>query len=70
MGQACENEEHAMNEIEMETMLYETLQDGEIVPEVASVRTFEEAGVLTGNRGVVVRCKDDSSFQVTVVQSR
>ena len=59
-----------MNEIEMETMLYETLQDGEIVPEVASVRTFEEAGVLTGNRGVVVRCKDDSSFQVTVVQSR
>jgi len=59
-----------MNEIEMETMLYEMLQDEEIVPEVASVRTFQEAGVLTGNRGVVVRCKDDSSFQVTVVQSR
>ena len=59
-----------MNESEMETMLYEMLQDEEIVPEVASVRTFQEAGVLTGNRGVVVRCKDDSSFQVTVVQSR
>jgi len=66
-----------MNEIEMETMLYETLQalgapdgDEEIVPEVASVRTFEEAGVLTGNRGVVVQCRDGSSFQVTVVQSR
>jgi len=59
-----------MNEIEMETMLYETLQDEEIVPEVDAVRTFEEAGVLTGNRGVVVRCKDGSSFQVTVVQSR
>ena len=59
-----------MNEIEMETMLYETLQDGEIVPEVASVRTFEEAGVLTGNRGVVVRCKGGAEFQVTVVQSR
>jgi len=70
VGQACENEENAMNEIEMETMLYETLQDEEIVPEVASVRTFEEAGVLTCNRGVVVRCKDGSSFQVTVVQSR
>jgi len=59
-----------MNEIEMETLLYETLQDEEIVPEVASVRTFEEAGVLTGNRGVVVRCTDGAEFQVTIVQSR
>ena len=59
-----------MNEIEMETMLYETLQDEEIVPEVASVRTFQEAGVLTRNRGVVVRCKDGTTFQLTVVQSR
>jgi len=59
-----------MNEVEMETMLYETLQDEEIVPEVAGVRTFEEAGVLTGNRGVVVQCKDGTSFQLTVVQSR
>jgi len=54
----------------METMLYETLQDEEIVPEVASVRTFQEAGVLTRNRGVVVRCKDGTTFQLTVVQSR
>jgi len=59
-----------MNEIEMETMLYETLQDQEMVPEVASVRTFEEAGVLTGNRGVVVSCTDGSEFQVTIIQSR
>ena len=59
-----------MNEIEMETMLCETLQDEEIVPEVASVRTFEEAGVLTGNRGIVVRCTDGSEYQLTVVQSR
>jgi len=59
-----------MNEIEMETMLYETLQDEDMVPEVASVRTFEEAGVLAGNRGVVVRCTDGSEFQVTIVQSR
>ena len=59
-----------MNEIEMETMLYEALQDDELVPEVAAVRTFEEAGLLTGNRGVVVRCTDGAEFQVSVVQSR
>ena len=59
-----------MNEIDIETMLYEMLQDDEAAPEVVAVRTFEEAGVLTGNRGVVVRAADGSEFQVTIVQSR
>ena len=59
-----------MNEIEMETLLYEVLQDDVLVPEVASIRTFEEAGVLTRNRGVVVRCNDGAEFQVQIVQSR
>ena len=43
-----------MNEIEFETMLYELLQDDEAAPEIARVQTFEEAGLLTNNRGVVV----------------
>ncbi len=59
-----------MNEIDIETMLYELLQDEEAAPEVAKVRTFEEAGVLTSNRGVVVRTDDGSEFQVAIVQSR
>ena len=59
-----------MNEIEMETMLYEMLQDEDVAPEVEGVRTFEEDGVLTRNRGVVVRTEDGREFQVTIVQSR
>ena len=59
-----------MNEIDFETMLYEMLQDEEAAPEVARVQTFEEAGLLTGNRGVVVRTRDNREFQVTVVKSR
>jgi len=58
-----------MNEIDFETMLYELLQDDEASPEVRRVQTFEEAGLLTGNRGVVVRTEDGREFQVSIVQS-
>ena len=58
-----------MNEIDIETMLYELLQDDEAAPEVRRVQTFEEAGLLTGNRGVVVRTTDGSEFQLTIVRS-
>ena len=59
-----------MNEIEFETMLYEVLQDDVTVPEISRVQTFEEAGLLTRNRGVVVRTADGSTFQISIVQSR
>jgi len=59
-----------MNETDIETMLYEMLQDQEMAPEVKRVRTFEEDGVLTGNRGVVVRTTDGGEFQVSIIQSR
>ena len=36
---------------------------------VVTVRTYEEAGVLAGNEGLVVRLEDGSEFQVTTVQS-
>ena len=58
-----------MNEIDIETMLYEMLQDEEAAPEVRRVQTFEEAGLLTNNRGIVVRTEDGSTFQITIVQS-
>lgn len=59
-----------MNEIDFETMLYELLQDEDVAPEIGRVQTFEEAGLLTDNRGVVVRTRDGREFQVSIVQSR
>ncbi len=38
--------------------------------ELKDVQSFEEAGVLTSDAGFVVRLKDGSEFQVTVVKSR
>jgi len=37
---------------------------------VANVATYREAGIMSGNAGIVVTMKDGSEFQVTVVQSR
>lgn len=37
---------------------------------VRNVATFEEALVLSSNRGVVVTLHDGSEYQLTVVQSR
>ena len=37
---------------------------------IESVQTFGEAGVLTMNKGLVIRMKDRREFQVTIVQSR
>jgi hypothetical protein len=59
-----------VNEIEFETMLYEMLQDEDAAPEIRRVQTFEEAGLLTNNRGVVVRTRDGREFQINVIQSR
>lgn len=40
------------------------------VLEVEDATTFENAGVMTSNKGVVVTLPDGSQFQVTVVKSR
>ena len=37
---------------------------------VHDVVTFEDAGVLTSNAGLVVRMDDGSEYQITVVRSR
>ena len=37
---------------------------------VQGVATYEEAGVLTRNRGLVVTMDDGTEYQVTVVRSR
>jgi hypothetical protein len=69
--QAPETEE--TTEEEFCNVLQELLEEG--LPEqlqagrTARIATFEQAGVLTRNRGLVVRI-GESEFQVTVVQSR
>jgi hypothetical protein len=39
-------------------------------PEVSQVDTFEHAGILTRNRGLVVRLRNGAEFQVEIVQSQ
>jgi hypothetical protein len=38
--------------------------------EVRMAMTYEEAGMLTRDSGLVVRTTDGSEFQITVVKSR
>jgi len=38
--------------------------------EVDRVSTFEEAGVLTRDTGLVVTATDGTEFQVTIIQAR
>jgi len=59
-----------MNEHEMEDLLANLLQNEDEAPEVRRVTTFEEAGILTYNRGLVVRTEDGSEFQITIVRSK
>ena len=50
--------------------ILESLEEQDCISEleVRRVSTFEEAGVMTRNAGLVVRLKDNSVFQVTIVQ--
>lgn len=38
--------------------------------ELVGVSTFEDAGVMTQNSGLVLRMADGSEFQLTIVKSR
>lgn len=61
-----------ISEVEFEEQLAEAVHrsyDSELMP-VVQVRSFEECGVLTLNKGLVVQLEDGSEFQVTIVQSR
>ena len=66
-----------------EEVTEDTLQDGlmELIAEAsgdsfgigwenARVSTFEEAGVMTYNKGLVIRLPNGTEFQVAIVQSR
>ena len=66
-----DDERDSLSERELEELLtqaIETFADEGEMPG-AHLRTFEDAGVLTLNRGLVLRI-GDAEFQLTIVRSR
>lgn len=43
---------------------------GMLPDEIREIRTFDEVGLLTANKGLVLTMNDGSEFQVTIVKSR
>ena len=66
-----ESELEDMDEEEFETLLADAISDyaEENDAPLTRTRTFGDAGVLTNNKGLVVRV-GDAEFQVTIVRSR
>lgn len=58
-----------MSEKEMAMALSEALYENEEL-EINNVRTFEDAGVLTRDAGLIINLPDGSEFQVTIVRRR
>lgn len=54
-----------MNAHDMQDHLQELLDESD---DVRSVRSFNDAGVLTSNKGLEVTMNDGSVFQLTIVQ--
>ena len=49
---------------------YTSGEDGEpIIEQLKSAASFEDAGIMTRNRGVVFHMKDGSEVQITIVRS-
>lgn len=55
-------------ETEMQELLIEALDIME--DPISSIETYEEAGVMTSNTGIVVKLNNGSEFQITIVKSR
>lgn len=50
----------------MEVLDFASEEDGMII----GSSSFEDVGMMTSNEGLVVRMKDGSEFQITVVKSK
>jgi hypothetical protein len=53
----------------LQEVLLEIDKDNGFVEAPKRINTFENSGVLTSNKGLVVKMKDGSEFQVTIVKS-
>jgi hypothetical protein len=58
--------------MENEQMLEEELKElfEGMVSGVIEVQTFDEAGILTQDRGVLVTLEDGKEYQISIVRSR
>ena len=61
-----------MTESEFSELLQEVLYDNLVIEDnqLVSAKSFESAGILTSNEGIVVKMIDGSEFQVTIVKAR
>lgn len=62
-----ENELQNLLEDLLDTLSYENDDFPQLYNNVSS--SFEEKGLLTNNSGIVLRLKDGSEFQISIVQS-
>jgi hypothetical protein len=63
---------HPMTEREFQAWLLEKIAEAVTEDEIGdynSAVTFEDAGLMTRNAGLVVRLEDGSEFQLSIVQS-
>jgi len=58
-----------MNAWNMQTVIEDALRDLE-ASDFRSIRTYEEAGVLTKDHGLIVTTVDGSEFQITIVKRK
>ena len=61
-------DEQDMSEVIMDALYHDNEECG-TETQVTKIYTFEELGILTTNTGLVVRMKDGSEFQITIVKS-
>jgi len=65
--------ETTIGESEMVHILMEIILgaiDEGVSEDILSARDYQECGLLTSNKGLVVRAADGSDFQITIVKSR
>jgi hypothetical protein len=60
------NEQQIQDELRLMIEAVAIVEDSEWID---GVETFEEAGVMTNNKGLVIHTADGSTFQVTIVKS-
>jgi hypothetical protein len=58
--------EHGLSEL----IQYDEIPAGMLPEGIEQVRTFDQAGLLTGNPGLVLTMDDGTEFQVSIVQSK
>lgn len=68
-----DHEEFETQETKLESLLRdimeEAINEGSAL-DITRVRSYNETGLMTQNRGLVLRMSDGSEYQLTIVKSR